>query len=314
MSNKHAFPGSSIYNQNGGKRLETTIFYYGTVVSNIDSIGANRIKVRVIGVDDHVTTGDLSFAFPMVQKFLHVVPKVGETVLIFIPDVKNPFIDRLYVGPLISQPQMLGGDTQLYSSKSGLDSGIREPNEAPDTVPENKGVYPSIDDISLQGRNNSDIILKDKELLLRAGQFDLSTAVGEIPKFNKVDPAYIQVKYDVQITESTETVKGKRGSVTNIVASKINLLTHIDGSPRFILNDQDSNISDDELQKILKEAHPLVFGDTLIEYLKLLREAFLNHVHAYPGLKPQDLSGSPNIINYLNFPIETVLSKNIKIN
>lgn len=313
MSNKYAFGGSSIYNQGGGRRLETTIFYYGKVVSNNDELGANRIKVRISGIDDTLTNNDISFSFPMIQKYIHVIPKIGETVMVFIPDMKNPHIDRLYLGPIISQPQMLRGDSELFSSDSALDSGIKAPRPSPNTIPENRGVYPSVDDIALQGRNNSDIIFKDSEALLRAGQYE-PTELGEIPKFNKVNPSYIQLKFDVVLEKGSEKKVEERGSIANIVANKINLLTHKDGSPRFTLNDQTSTITDEEIQKILKEAHPLVFGDTLIEYLKLQRAAFINHVAPYPGMKPQDLAGSNHIDKYLEFDLNSLLSKNVRTN
>jgi len=305
--NKYSFPGGSTYNTDSRKRLETTIFYYGLVVSNNDKVEANRIKVRIKGIDDSIASNELSFAFPMIQKYLNIIPKVGETVLIFIPDIKNPFIDRLYIGPIISQPQMLNGDTEPFSAKSVLSSGIKEPKEAPSTIPENKGVYPGIEDISLQGRNNSDIILKDKELLFRAGQFNSNLIDGEIPKFNKINPSYIQIKHDA-------IVDNNKIGVINLVSNKINLITHKNGNPRFILNNQDDYITSKELNKILKEAHPLVFGDKLLEYLKLLKDALLNHVHPYPGLKPQDLAGASTISKYNNYPLANMLSKNIKIN
>ena len=315
---KFAFGGTSILNKSGKDRLATTIFYYGTVVSNYDEFGASRIKVRIIGDDNELTASELPYAFPMVQKFMHVIPKVGETVLIFTPDVKNPLIDRMYIGPIISQPQNLNKDAELYSSKSTLDSGIREPQPAPDTIPESKGVYPKVEDIAFQGRNNSDLVFRDKEAILRAGQFEVNVTGGEIPKFNKVNPSYIQVKYDVVLKKATKTAtkttEEERGGAINIVSNKINLLTHKNGSPRFVLNDQDSTITEEELQKIVKEAHPLIFGDRLIEYLKLQRAAFINHVHPYPGMKPQDISGSNDIDKYLNFNLESMLSKNIRIN
>ena len=311
---KYFFGGGSIYNQGGSKRLETTIFYYGVVVSNSDELGANRIKVRITGIDDAISKSDLAYSFPMVQKFVHIVPKIGETVLVLVPDVKNPQIDRMYVGPLISQPQMLKKDSELFSSKSALDSGLREPRPAPTTIPENKGVYPKVNEIAIQGRNNSDIIFKDTEVLMRAGQFDINTIEGDIPKFNKVDPSYIQIKHNTVLVKETENKAEERGGVINVVSNKINLLTHKNGSPRFQLNDQDTNISEVELLKIIANAHPLVFGDMLIEYLKLQRVAFANHVHPYPGMKPQDLSGSTDIDKYLEFDLESVLSKNIKIN
>lgn len=311
---KFAFGGTSIYNRGSGKKLDTTIFYYGKVVSNQDELGANRIKARIVGIDDHVNSNNISYAFPMVQKFLHVIPKVGESVLIFIPDVKNPNIDRMYIGPIISQPQMLFNDNEIYSSKSALDSGIKEAQPAPFTIPENRGVYPNIKDIALQGRDNSDIILKEKEVLIRAGQFESNTAKGQIPKFNKVNPSYIQIKHDVTLKQATDKTKTEIGGVINVVSNKINLLTHKDGAPRFVLNNQDDTIAEAELQKIISEAHPMVFGDNLIEFLKVFITAFINHVHPYPGLKPQDLSGVNDIDKLLEYNLDSFLSKNIKIN
>ena len=305
---KYSHNTGSLYNQGTGKRLDSTIYYYGNVVSNFDEVGANRIKVRIKGVDDALSNEDLSYAFPMLQKFFHVIPKVGETVLIFIPDIKNPFIDRLYLGPIISQPQNLKKDSNLYSAKSALNSGIKEVKPAPFTIPENKGVYPDLTSIAIQGRDNSDIILKEKEIIIRAGQFDSNTIEGEIPKFNIKNPSYIQIKHDVLLKDS-----GLNG-VINVVSNKINLLTHKGGAPNFKLNDQNSTISEKEMQKIIDNAHPLVFGDNLLEFLKIFMNAFINHVHPYPGLKPEDLSGSNDIPKLLEYKLDTLLSKNIKIN
>ena len=303
-----------MYNSGIKDQLETTIFYYGKVLTNSDDLSGNRIQVRIKGVDDSIQNEDLSYAFPMLQKFVHVIPKIGETVLIFVPNVKNPFIDRVYLGPLISQPQMLKADNELYSSKSALDSGHREGSPSPKTIPENKGVYPLDGDVAFQGRDNTDLIFRKNEVLLRAGKYNSDTVKGEIPKFNKTNPSYIQIKHDVIFKKATDTTEEEKGGAINILSNKINLLTHKNGSPRFTLNVQTNHISDKELERIVNEAHPLVFGDDLITYLKLLRNAFLNHVHAYPGMKPQDLSGGNEIDKYLEFPMNSLLSKNIKIN
>ena len=311
--NKHVF-GTSAYNKGSGKRLETTIFYYGNVTSNQDELGASRIKVRIAGIDDHLEIVDLPFAFPMLQKFLHIIPKVGEGVLIFIPDVKNPNIDRLYMGPIISQPQMLFNDNEVFSHKSALDSGVKEPQPAPSTIPENRGVYPNVKDIALQGRDNADVVLKEGEVLIRAGHFESLTAKGQIPKFNKINPSYIQIKHDAILKQATERTEAEIGGAINIVSNKINLLTHKNGSPRFVLNNQDKLISDEELQRIINEAHPLVFGDNLIDFLKVFINAFINHVHPYPGMKPQDLSGGTDIDKLLEFDLNSFLSKNVKTN
>jgi len=313
--NKYFFPGNSIYNQGSGKDLQTTIFYYGLVVSNIDELGANRIKVRITGIDAGITNDDdLSYSFPMIQKFVHIIPKIDEIVMVFIPDVNNPQIDRMYLGPIISQPQMMFRDNELHHSKSTLDSGIKKALPSPNTIPENKGVYPNTEDIAIQGRVNSDLIFKEKEVIVRAGQFESNTIEGDIPKFNKVNPSYVQIKHDVIINQPTDKIEPELGGVINVVTNKINLLTHKNGSPRFSLNDQESTISDEELQKIITEAHPLVFGDTLVEYLKLQRAAFSNHAHPYPGAKQKPLADTNAVEKYLKFNLDSILSKNIRIN
>lgn len=312
MSNKYNFATKNIFNDKTGKQLETTVFLRGIVMSNSDNTDAKRIKVRVRGIDDHLKDEELPYAFPMLPKFLNITPKKGETVFLFVPAMDAPYLDRMYLGPIISQPQMLFKDTYNNGATSGLDSGFVQNRAAPSTLPENKGVYPNNEDIAFQGRDNSDIIFKSKEVLIRAGQFELNTKQGDIPKFNSKSPSYIQIKHNVNLSKKNDGVE--LGGVVNVVSSKINLLTHKDGSPRFMLNNQDSMISPEELDKIISEAHPMVFGDLLVTYLKLLRNAFNNHVHAYHGMTPEDLSGRNDIDDYLAFDLDSILSKNIKIN
>lgn len=309
MSNKYNFKGNSIYDTDNDN---IKIFHYATVESTNDPFDGNRVKARIKGIDDSKSLEDLPFAFPMVQKFFHSVPKIGETVMIFTPDPRNVSTDRVYVGPIISQPQNLYHDPELYSSRTLLDSGHKDPLPAVSTIPENKGVYPNKKEIGIQGRKNTDIIFKDDEIRIRAGKF-VTIENGEIPKFNKIDPTYIQLRHNV-VLKKEDDKKDIVGSVTNIVASKINLLTHKDGSPRFVLDNQDSLISDEELLKIIEEAHQLIFGDKLIEYLKLQRAAFSNHVHRYHGKKAEDLSGSDDIDTYLDYDLDSMLSNNVRIN
>ena len=108
---------------------------------------------------------------------------------------------------------------------------------------------------------------------------------------------------------------------------KINLLTY-KGSPNLSEKNGLTNvnketnvaeyINDDKLEDILNDAHPLVFGDKLLRYLKLLRSAFENHVHNGSGFKPSD--NTEKSIALEDFKKEAdilenaMLSKNIRIN
>lgn len=305
MSNKYNTGKQSIYNADTNKNGLTTVFYYGVVISNSDVNDGGRIKVRINGIDDAIRDADLPYAFPMLQKFFSITPQKNEVVFVFVPNSNNPLSDRLFMGPIIAQPQMLSKNTYIGGATSMMDSSFIEPKPAPSTIPESKGVYPNKEDVAIQGRNNSDLIFKKNEVLIRAGKFDLSTKSGDIPKFNIKNPSYIQIKH----SESLEN-KG----IINVVSNKINLLTHEGGAPRFVLNDQDNMISDETLKEILEKAHPMVFGDLLIEYLELMRLAIINHVHSYHGKKAQDLSGANDLKKFLEYDVKKILSKNIKIN
>lgn len=291
------------------KNATKTNFYFGTVVSVNDPNRANRIKVRIDNIDgSDISEDKLPYVSPLLQKLVNIQPKVGETVIVFIHNTENDKVDRFFVGPIISQLQFKNNDSALYSGRKGTSRGVSELGSGYDSVPENYGVYPKEEDVALIGRDNSDIILKSNEVLVRSGIHGISES--DIPKLNIISPSYIQLKNGLDITDDDNKNEG----VINIVSNKINLLTHRDSSIRYDINGAEDKISDEELTKILNESHPLVFGDTLVEYLKKLNDAFMNHVHAFPGMKADNLSGDNSIQEYNNFDLNSLLSKNIKIN
>jgi len=272
----------------------------------------DMIRCRVLSSDwdKNVTDDNLTNCYPLLPKHLNVKPKKGEMVFIFTFGEGSKFSDRFYMGPLISSPLMLDRDSADTTALSSLSISPIKPNVDIDTIKESIGIYPDPQDVAVQGRDNSDMILKDNEVLLRAGQHVL----GNNMVFNKRDPGYIQIKFNALLDAGDDEKDPEYGSVTNIVSSKINLLTHKNGSPRFTLTSPNEYISEEELLKILDEAHPVAFGDTLLDYLKKLELAFMNHVHRFPGKKPSAIDGENYIKEYLEYPVDTILSKNIKIN
>lgn len=288
------------------------IFHIGKVISVFDEFDAGRIKVRIKGVDDSISDKDLPYCIPNLPKFISLTPQIGETVIVTTFDIEmgnisNIYNERLWMGPLISQPQKLKYDPYNFSSQSLLKRGVKALEEAPSTLPNAKGIYPEKEWISIQGRDNADIILKPSEVLIRAGKHKTTNNLV----FNKKDIGFIQIKHGVTIKKA-ENIKSKdeTGSVANIVASKINLLTH-NGKPTFVLNNQDDQISNAELEKILDNAHPLVFGDKLNEFLELVKTFVATHVHPYHGL-PTDQS--INVKKLLNFDLNSLISDNVKTN
>jgi hypothetical protein len=302
---------------------------YGEVVENVDEFGLGRIKVRIkgsqsAGGDDGVLDGNLPFAFPMIPKYFSSVPKVGEMVWIFVFDKYRQHADRIYVGPIISQLDKLNKDEARLSAMRGFTFGPTTPRVNVNTIPQLIGIFPDLEDISIQGRYNTDITQKTNEIILRAGKFETSTPNDKNPynfQFNTKTQGYIQIKNDTSIlSPSSENTTGENGTITTIVSNKINLITHKEGSPRFNVTGQDQLISDEEMGRILEEAHQLPFGDVLIEYLKLLKEALFAHVHNGNGNPATDLAASGNKLALATFKSKaddlekSMLSKNIRIN
>lgn len=295
---KHNYGPNSIFE--GGVKFDNISI--GLVTSIADENDGNRIKIRIKGIDDALSDKDLPHAFPLLPKFINILPVVGESVFVFSISTENKQSNRLWLGPIISQPQKLKFDSHFYSSTSLLPGAVGSPEKAPSTIPDAKGVYPKKNEIALQGRDNTDIIFKPNQITIRAGKFE----IGDNLKFNEKNIGYFQIKHDVVIDKDNNT----RGTVSNIVANKINLLSH-DGITRFVINGNDELISDAELEKILIKAQRMVYGDLLVELITLIKEFIVNHTHPYSGLPPvQDIT----VKKILKFDLNKLLSNNIRLN
>lgn len=302
---------------------------FGQVVSVDDEYGLGRIQVRIkgsraTGGDKDILDADLPYAFPMIPKHLSIQPKVGEMVWIFVFDKNRQQIDRLYIGPVTSQLDKLAFDDGTTSAQAGFSFGPLTPKVDINTKPQLIGIFPDPKDVSIQGRYNTDITQKENEIILRAGKFEITQKTKEQPypfKFNAKTQGFIQIKNEATISKATSNgTEGEKGTITTIVSNKINLITHKEGSPRFNVTGQQELISDEEMERILNEAHQLPFGDVLIEYLKLLKEALFAHVHNGNGNPATDLAASGNKLALATFKSKaddlekSMLSKNIRIN
>ena len=291
----------------------------------------NMIRVRIESnqYDQAITDNRLlPNCYPILPKHLNIVPKVGEVVFIMLLDPSDRYSDRLYFGPMISSRENLKEDRIDTTALSNLSISVTTPNTNLDTLKSVKGIFPNREDISIQGRDNSDIIFKTNEALLRAGQHIQDNTIV----FNDKNPAYLQLKFNTTLkannnntnngfslgnppsTDGFSNNKPTKGSVINMVADKINLICHDDTDRQYNVTNNETYISEEEIANIIKTAHPVAFGDTLLEYLKKLELAFMNHVHRFPGLKPSAVQGENYIKEYLEYPVQTILSKNIRIN
>lgn len=285
------------------------LIYMCRVLSVIDDNEGLRIKVRIPYLDDKNTpVSELPYVFPLLPKMMHVNPKNDEMVLVLLQSIGDSQGNRFFIGPVISQPQKMDFDAYNYSAQSLLRGNqIAKPLPAPSLNPDNYGTLPDRDDVALQGRGNSDVILKPSEMRLRCGFKQNSLAFKEdCLKFNKVDLGYIQMKYK----RMKDHKNNDFSSIINVVADRINLLSH-DSKTYFNLTDPESLITEDELKKIFEEAHPLPYGDELINWLKQLIQVIRNHTHPFsmdpPCFKEQEEK-------VLSTDLDEMLSKSIRIN
>lgn len=267
--------------------------YYGEVISTDDLTDGGRIRVRIPGLDDEISNENLEWCFPMLQKFFHVHPKPGEMVRIFIENMKYPQRSRFWLGPIISQLHRIDYDG-IYSALSTTNMALVQPDKAPSTFPDAKGVYPEKEDIAILGRINNDIILRGNETHIRTGKhFD-----GDVLRLNTQNPSILSQVF--------EDVGGEMRSSTVVLSDKIAIISH-DGRPKF----KATELNKEDRDRIFETGHPMVRGDVLTKALDIIRKAIILHIHGYSGI-PADKDAIIKELENLNF--EQILQKNIVIN
>lgn len=273
------------------------------VISVIDNDDGKRIKARLLPDDNGRKEKDIPYAFPLIPKLIQITPKVGEAVLIITAILDSGDSERFYIGPVISQPQKRYKDDYNGNARSLFKGAMFSALKSPKTNPKTEGIYANDDDIAITSRENTDILLRDNDVFLRCGVHLTNPITHEDAEFNRKNPGYIKLNYNNYGKE------GEKSSV-NIVADKINILSHDSNYP-FELNDKKDLISNDELEKIFKEAHQLPYGDKLVEFLKLFLKAFQTHRHPYSMLP---LSPDINMRLLETYPLDSILSRSVKIN
>lgn len=288
---------SNPYKVEGTTISTTRTIYYGEVMSIDDPTDGGRIKVKIADLDNRTSSiNDLPWCYPMLPKFFHIYPQIGEIVRIFIEDMKYPQRSRFWEGSIISQPHKIGFDSK-FTALSTTNLALTSPETAPSTLPDAVGVFPMKTDVAIVGRVNTDIILRLNEVHIRAGKHENDN----ILKLNTKNPAEISMVY--------EPLKGTTSnfySNTIVMSDKIALISH-NGNPQF----KAARLTAEDRDRIFAEGHPLGRGDVIRQVFEDFREAILLHIHGYSGI-PADENA---IINKLkSIDLDAILQKNIVIN
>lgn len=282
------------------------------VISVYDEYDGDRIKARVLPSDQYKTDEHIVYAFPLLPKMFRVKPKVDEAVYILTPD-DDPRGQRMYIGPIISQPQFMDKDDFVGGATTLLKGGIKAPEKAPSLLPQSEGCIPKDDEVGVYGRGNTDIILGKNNIRLRAGVRQIENEQGnKVVNFNGNDPAFINLKY---YKDGLDNGDNKVKSTAAIVGDDVVLLSS-KGFPYFDFNDKDENISDETMKEIIEKAHQLPYGDILVDFLQMFIRMFKSHTHKYHNMPP--CPDSESLKFDTKYPSENLddelLSKHVKIN
>lgn len=284
---------SSPYRKDSNSQKGIKNIYWGEVISIDDSTDGGRIQVRLPDLDNKILNENLPWSYPMLPKFFHLYPKVGEVVRVFIEDTEFPQRSRFWMGSVISQLQKINFDT-IYTALSTTNVNLTTPEKAISTYPDAKGVFPTKNDVAILGRDNTDVVLRIGEVEIRAGKHE----IDNVYKLNKVNPASHKMTFEV----TGETTI----STSMVMADRIALISH-DGIPKY----KAAELDQEDRNNVFDTAHPLGRGDVIVDALELLRMAIVQHVHAYPKL-PADKSGVMIDLEKVDF--NQILQKNIVIN
>jgi hypothetical protein len=273
----------------------TRTIYYGEVISIDDSTDGGKIQVKIPDLDNRTNTIDLPWCYPLMPKFFHIYPQVGEMVRVFIEDIKFPQRSRFWLGSIISQPQKIGYDS-IYTALSTTNIALTLPEPAPSTYPDADGVFPIKSDIAIVGKVNTDVILRINEVHIRAGKHENEN----ILKLNTKNPAQISLVYEKE--DNTEAYY----SNAIMMADKIAIISH-SGNPQF----KAARLKPEDRKRIFDEGHPIARADVLVQAMEIFRRALINHIHGYSNL-PADKNSVIKDLESIN--LEAILQNNIVTN
>lgn len=270
------------------------VIHYGRVFEVSDDNNM-KLKVFIRGVDKvDAKSIDLPWAEPFLPRMFNVVPQVGETVKIILMDTNNPYSEREWIGPIISQPEKIKKDPHFFTSLAGKVGGLLKLGRSINTIPEAQGIYPEPNDVSILGRDNSDIQLKEGEVLIRAGQHIINNPL----KLNDKNPAYINIRV---LKPSDFNEKINNNPTENELNLAENRTDTVIVSNKIFLIGRDSNskiikpiITKEDHIDLEGNLHPMVYGDVLYDFMVILRQWIKSHIHSGGGVAatPPDPSGS----------------------
>lgn len=177
---------------------EINVIFQGFVINNQDPLMLGRIRAVPINQTESAllpedwnpetdiwTSKDPLIYIPLLPYYISQVPFVDEYVHIFFYNTSQVVDNtKFYIQGPITRPQNNSFEN-WHNSESMLASGtfLKQANNIKDPISfeikgQAKGIYPEPGDNSLLGRGTADVIVKNEEVLIRAGKNIVSQTAG----------------------------------------------------------------------------------------------------------------------------------------
>ena len=314
--------GGARGNDSGKALSMQPIMYIGKVLEIDKVYASNRVRVYIEKFDKDLKNQPIPWCTPFLPLHLNIVPKKGEYVKVILYDSQNGESYREYIGPLVPQKGEFLNFSDETNSRRGREGYNLNFNTSPNVIPKAKnGLYPDETDIALQGRDNTDIIFKKSQVIIRAHKFLTDRPYEK----NEKNPAYIQINtlnsvgsklLDNQIEankNSTKKIKlsddkyNDTRTDINLVSNKIYLIGR-DSSSSII----QPYFNDSEEENIEDKLHPIVYGDVLKEFIHKLFNWAKAHQHPYANLpQNREMNCFKDLENWMSKELPKLNSKNI---
>jgi hypothetical protein len=226
----------------GGETLIERQILQGEVISNDDPFGNRTIKVRIVELDQDILDNDVPLCYPLNSPRFYDLPQIGERVLIVLESRYNANkrlmkAKRYWACTTMSRIENLDIDPYYYTANNHETNGFFELKRPIANNPLARGLLPNKTDVGFYGRNNTEIVHGNGQITIKAGRY----FAEDKQRFNNVDSAFIDVRYNTSDIQTTE--KGFRERVVSISPQFNIVLTVIDNKVLLKVFNVDNSIT-----------------------------------------------------------------------
>jgi hypothetical protein len=217
--------------------MSKPFFYPSIVLDNEDPVMLGRIRARVLTDNyndviasvtnppwdekkDKWTSRDPFLFNPLLPYFIYQVPKKDELIYAFYYNKEYKYQNQFYVQATFSSPTLSPFEYYVGAQKfTGVGGQYKNPlplknQDGTYASNENKGVFPEPGDNALLGRGSADLIVKENEVLLRAGKTLGDIIPNTIPAANSAR-AFLQLsKFDrIKVLDDVKSFVNQENNV-----------------------------------------------------------------------------------------------------